>query len=556
MMESHPLILLAPVRETSHNDLHETFLGYDDFAETGEQIENTSLYSTPYPSLPPFDRSSTTASACIAGLALSGFATIGSLIGGLCILCNSTTHFFYQVPLPTAGAEATSLVVNILVALLTDSMGYIHATSLRWALYREDRLKFNTNIRLFNSARKSAPNRWPANFCWIISLILCYAATSQMFVHGHINSLTTNTHVNGVALLALAFGLFVQVALSTWCLFSTSRLVSTWSSNPLNNCLALLHGTLEHTPGRCMLSVHQANMVAQPKRPSERQKSARLTKGSVLYVIVLLWVLAVLAFLWAVTLALVSRNVLLFYAPGDTWTFTPSWFRVFDDDGINLNSVLLEMTPNPRTSYSAINFPLGVQVILGILFVFAIQGAQTLGLHCVELLVNISRDEDAWRCAYPEKLKHSRQSIRGAKLSSNAFKLAATSWQNAVLFISKALLHWLLGQSLSVNVLVSAGHYSYEFDMIYMRVFVFGIVATALAIFTSYLAFRRPKGCQPASWGHLQTLANLVDDWNVSSEGHLWWGDKRSNYEDVRHAGTSGTLEDIGQIHMHALYAG
>jgi len=163
-MESHPLILLAPVKETSHDDLHEPFLGYDDFAETGEQVENTSLYSTPYPSLPPFDRSSTTASACIVGLALSGFATVGSLTGGLYLLCNPTTHIFYPVPLSTAGAEATSLVVNILVALLTDSMGYIHATSLRWALYREGRLKFNTNLRLFNSACKSAQTDGPQTF--------------------------------------------------------------------------------------------------------------------------------------------------------------------------------------------------------------------------------------------------------------------------------------------------------------------------------------------------------------------------------------------------------
>jgi len=213
-------------------------------------------------------------------------------------------------------------------------------------------------------------------------------------------------------------------------------------------------------------------MATQPKRPLERQKSARLANSSVLYVIVLLWVLAVLSFLWTVALVLESRYTLLQY--GGTWALKPSWFSLSNDEGYNLNSVPLEMS-GPA---GGINFPLSVQVIFGILFVFAFQGAQTILLHCVELLVNISRDEDAWRCAYPENPKHSRQSIRGAKLSSNAFKLAATSWQNAVLFTSKALLHWLLGQSLSVSVAGSDGRY--QFDMIYMRVFVFGIVATAL----------------------------------------------------------------------------
>jgi hypothetical protein len=94
-----------------------------------------------------------------------------------------------------------------------------------------------------------------------------------------------------------------------------------------------------------------------------------------------------------------------------------------------------------------------------------------------------------------------------------------------VLFVSKALLHWLLGQSLSVNITVYADLKLYEFDMIYMRVFVFALLATALAIFTTYLAFRRPKGCQPAAWGHFQVLADLVDDWSVSSKGYLFWGD-------------------------------
>jgi hypothetical protein len=72
-------------------------------------------------------------------------------------------------------------------------------------------------------------------------------------------------------------------------------------------------------------------------------------------------------------------------------------------------------------------FPGAYKLPLGFFFVFAIQGAQTIGLHCIELLVNISRDEDAWRRAYPEKREHSQRSREGARLSSNAFKSAASS---------------------------------------------------------------------------------------------------------------------------------
>lgn len=92
--------------------------------------------------------------------------------------------------------------------------------------------------------------------------------------------------------------------------------------------------------------------------------------------------------------------------------------------------------------------------------------------------------------------------------------------------------------------------------MICIRVFLFTIVAVALALFTTFLALRRPKGCQPAACGHFQTLADLVDDWNFSPRGRLWWGDKGEINVGVRHAGTSGILNDIGDIRIGSAYAG
>jgi hypothetical protein len=384
-MESHPLIPLTQTRESFESGPHQTLLEPQDTAKTEQQVESTSISNAQYPQLPPFDRSLTTNSSRIAGLGLSSIAIIGSLISGIYVLQNPNNYCFYQVSLPTAGAEASSLVANILVALLTDSMGYLHATTLRWALYREDRLEFNTNIRLFKSARRSAPIKWPANICWVSSLILCYAATSQMFVRGTIaqdssgtlytvldeplvDAGTNDTYVNGVAVSALAIGLFGQAALSSWCLFSASKPVSTWSSNPLNNCLALLHGNLEHKSGRCMLSVHQKDMADQPTRPSKQQKSARLANRSVVYVVWFVWALAILALVWAVVLVLVSRNTILIY--GGIWTLTPSWFteETIDGSGNYLNSVSLDMTPDGNNIQSTVYFPWGVQVTLGVFF--------------------------------------------------------------------------------------------------------------------------------------------------------------------------------------------
>lgn len=56
-----------------------------------------------------------------------------------------------------------------------------------------------------------------------------------------------------------------------------------------------------------------------------------------------------------------------------------------------------------------------------------------------------------------------------------------------------------------------------------------------LAHFGSRLANDRPKGPQPATYGHIQTLADLIDDWSET----IYWGDKGViSGLDIRHAGT------------------
>jgi hypothetical protein len=42
------------------------------------------------------------------------------------------------------------------------------------------------------------------------------------------------------------------------------------------------------------------------------------------------------------------------------------------------------------------------------------------------------------------------------------------------------------------------------------------------ACFFTVIALLRPRGPQPAAYGHLQTLANLVDEWSPV----MWWGHK------------------------------
>ncbi|KUJ12849.1 uncharacterized protein LY89DRAFT_737754 [Mollisia scopiformis] len=97
--------------------------------------------------------------------------------------------------------------------------------------------------------------------------------------------------------------------------------------------------------------------------------------------------------------------------------------------------------------------------------------------------------------------------------------------------------------------------FDYEFFMLYPRIFIYTIIATAIAVYITFVAFRRPLGPQPATYGHFQTLVDLIDDWSVDEKGLFWWGDKGVGFDGIRHVGTSSSRQDIGKIQMDAVYA-
>ena len=189
--------------------------------ENSDQEESV-VTTVPARFLPEYDVSRTTAIFCITGLIFTWLVVIACLIATILVikLPRSSSKIYFPlsttlryIRLSTTASEVLSFTINILVALITDSLGYIHGTSLRWALYREDRLHFNTNIRLFTSAGRSTPNRWPANALCMASLILCYAATSQLLIKGPLSNGMVS--INGMAIAALGFSLICQAAVAS-----------------------------------------------------------------------------------------------------------------------------------------------------------------------------------------------------------------------------------------------------------------------------------------------------------------------------------------------------
>ncbi|KAG1801951.1 uncharacterized protein BJ212DRAFT_1487507 [Suillus subaureus] len=137
--------------------------------------------------------------------------------------------------------------------------------------------------------------------------------------------------------------------------------------------------------------------------------------------------------------------------------------------------------------------------------IVVIQGPLTLGLHFSELIANVIRDERQWRCATGRK---------GLRAATNPLKTIFTHPICLVLFIAKP----------------------------FLPLFIF-------ACFFTFVALRRPRGSQPAAYGHVQTLANLVDEWSPV----MWWGHKEDGIPYC-HAGTSE--HPLPDVKMDCVYAG
>lgn len=457
--------------------------------------------------------------ALIAGVAL----TIASF--------NGSGGFLRRTNISSTWVSFSELAVNVLVTLCIDGTGFIHATSLRWALYRERRLTFNTNMRLLTASRSEFRNGRIVNTLSTASLVLCYATTSALWVR---QTEDDEMRINTLAILLLGAALLGQVAVGCACFWDHKKRIGTWSSHPLNNALIALQGKLFiRQKGRCLHSFLSTDEPSTSRRPQLRQPrllNLRVTK----LILVFAWVLALAVWGWFAGLVkIITRD----YAQDFRWLWedVESDYTLTLDMGGETNvSVAMGMEP---PSFN-------VQVFLAILFLCALQGFQAIGLHCVELLVNLDRDEKLWRAASGPK---------GAALKSLPLLAALKNWENCLLFALKPALHWLMGAS----IFPTFGEYGFSFQMSYSRLLVYGVGCVVAASFATFLAARRPRGYQPATWGHLQTIINCVDEWSEE----MWWGDKGEldkAEEDgacCRHAGFASNRCDVAEIRGDALYA-
>ncbi|KAF7984877.1 hypothetical protein HWV62_10861 [Athelia sp. TMB] len=423
------------------------------------------------------------------------------------------------LPGVTVPTEILSLLLNFVVTLFTECIGFVHSVTLKSALASQGQLDFNTNPRLFSLMRFKNwyhPNGPICNTAMMILLTLSYSSSSLCIVP--IQSLDSNDGLASDYWSALLFGvpaillgvtILFQACIAIYSI-STVK-VLTWSSSPFDTAYAMLrNGLITRRPGR---SMHTAVDDDAPLAPSrEYQPSAWQCHPVIKRVVVLLWLLSIACAGWGGLIYYVWMN-----SPMEPFVSKGSWALV----------------PNPHTF--SLSLSQKVDPVRGItawpvIFAFfaAAQGSITIGLHCAELNANVMRDELQWRQATTSS---------GMPMSRNPILGVLGSLPNLSLLIAKPVIHWLFGLAMNmratadplIDVMLNIEIVNRPAQLFYLSgaLLIFAIGMTAMVL-------RHPSGVQPAAFGHIQTLADMIDVWAP----RIWWGYKVTNVYNG-HAGTS-----------------
>jgi hypothetical protein len=473
-----------------------------------------------------------------------------------------TGHRVYIMP--QAAVLSASLALNVCLTVLFDSMSHVQTCTLRWALWREGRLQFNSNPRLFTSAHRFSPNSWYMNVISCMALIIGYSSTSILTssVHmigfsdprGHLvtpaNSQGWALDINGWCLAGLGVALLLQGLICSWCL-ARSHHVPTWSSNPLNTArvcasiaidyssIARVESDLSNADYRSQKQLfspftshpsspipHESSRLhstpgACLAMPLTRQQPMRALVSRSKYLTGIIWAVFSVVAIWTIVVGAVGKQ---------NGTCTAAYVRItvphtFDFLHVWQNycrisaKLWLDAYTNRRDWLSLIIHCASLSII-------------SLGLHCAEVLTEMTRDEAIWRKA----------ATNGADPKLGSIMQAALSWQCWLLFVFKCVVPWIFGYALETSI---------DVFMSLLPLLTLAILFLLLGLLAEFLVRHKPKGPQPATYGNIEAIAALVDEWQT---GKIFWGDKGAVTETVRRAGTSG--KRLADLQMSYLYMG
>lgn len=501
-----------------------------------------------------FERSRLTHVSCTIVLGISWIIGLGCIFGGGTKLeYAASNNGFLPIAITQRGFQIYTLLLNIGVTILTEPMGLIHSTALRWAL--KERLIFNSNLRLFTTVREYWAFGRISNFFSFGFLALCYCANSLVFASSPSNSVCeaimsqgVGAHnrcsddkkefsavVNPSAILALGIGLVGKAAITTWQMIVMK--VPTWSTTPIETSWACTAGGQRtRVSDRCLMSVSARHEETRPQQPQKHQSPAWFASKDVRRVIAYLWTLFAFELLFfGIITAIINKKYAFCIGSKGTnpcGSYKGNSWNLLPDTGGTTSLVQIDTVVNIDTESKKAGQQVAGGMTPTFLILLALQSLLTLGLHCAELVVTMSRDEDIWRTLY----------TKSGYTPNSALLVVLKSPKSLLLLALKPFVHWLY--SLSLTYYFEWGIFIRPPQILYMALSVL-----VLAVFCTILCFVRPRGPQPAAFGNIQTLVDLVDCYGR----RMWWGHKGS-VNGVSHAGTATT--PLPKLHEGEWYAG
>ncbi|EIW81699.1 hypothetical protein CONPUDRAFT_143427 [Coniophora puteana RWD-64-598 SS2] len=414
--------------------------------------------------------------------------------------------------------EVLTLFLSFLVTITTEAIGYVHGVTLRSALTEENRLHFNNKARLFTATRKrriTGPNGLYCNILTAALFILSTVSATCIFTkQSDDNALL----VSLVPMITLGICLVVQALIAAYGLHTTR--IITWDSTALGTTLALSRlRIIHHTKGRCMCNVTHLGSGPCPLKPSPSQPSAWQARRDVRVTMISMWILT--------GVCAGFGGIFMYNSSPYLGDIAPTGWTLIARPGSPSASVFLHNTEG-QVWFS----------LFGLLSI--IQGSLALALHQAGNVASALRDEQVWR---------ETTSAKGSPLETSIIR-AILSPPYLLLLASKPILHWMMSLANTVVIgLENPGELAWHY--VYLNAYQYwnlSIAAAVLSAVFTVLVLLRPRGPQPAAYGHFQTLANLIDEWpdQGDEQSRLFWGHKGEYKEEldddvktVFHAGTS-----------------
>ncbi|KAF8875945.1 hypothetical protein CPB85DRAFT_1345280 [Mucidula mucida] len=272
-----------------------------------------------------------------------------------------------------------------------------------------------------------------------------------------------------------------------------------------------------------MHALYHWTFPTKPMKPREPQKSAWDSHPEFRRFVLYIWLLIAAGYYWCFIIWAMTISGTQGAHKGTSWSLLP------DEAGGRMNLGWEGEAPDSGMLW-------GMGVLVGFQ-----GGIITTAFTCVDLLLLLSRDERIWVDA----------ALNGADMSPGLWRMLLPNWHKLVIYVMDPTFHWVFGISVSFDAKVGL-------QIRYVQILYICLLGTFGNALITYISMSRPNRRVPSTYGHLQTLVNLIDEW--PSGRTLYWGEKRrfDSWDDlnVRHAGTSSEKSDVTAISMDAFYGG